>query len=51
MPANTNYLLAAYGIVIFVVLLYGIGLTLKLKSITSKLNHLAKTRGNETKES
>jgi len=51
MPANTQYLLAAYGIVISVIVIYGIGMTLKLKSINSKFENLQKIIRNEAKES
>lgn len=51
MPANTEYLLAAYGIVIAVVLVYGVGLMLRLKSTASKLKNLQKLNDHEKTES
>lgn len=51
MPANTEYLLAAYGIVISVVVIYGVGIMLRLKSTASKLKNLQNLNEYETTES
>ena len=51
MPANTQYLVAAYGIVISVVLIYGVSISLKLSGIKAKLKKLQKIEKNEKKES
>ena len=51
MPANTQYLIAAYGIVLTVLFVYGLSLVLKLKAINNKLKKLKKTTVNEKEES
>jgi CcmD family protein len=40
MPKNAEYVIAAYAIVIGVVVFYTVGLQLKLASIKTRLQHL-----------
>lgn len=40
MPSNTEYVLTAYGIVSAVLAIYGIGVLLKLKSVSSRLKRI-----------
>ena len=54
MSSNSEYVLAAYGIVISVILIYGAGILLKLKSVNTKLRQIqsgSNKKENEAKES
>lgn len=50
MPRNTEYLIAAYGIVSSVVIIYTIVIFTKLRSINSKIKHLKQAKQNEDEQ-